>query len=135
MSTYTVKLLHRHNPWPRIWKKDEKIPYISLLKIDFYIYWFRLYFFWLKEHCQSKVEIKNQLWLHKDSFIAFQKFTINPNWHEGGTFHPLSFSDQILSAAFLSNNSKLFFEMKINQVNLTPCHANWVLLKNVPRWR
>ena len=38
ISTYTKMLLHRHNPWPRIWKKEEKFPYISPLKIDFYIY-------------------------------------------------------------------------------------------------
>ena len=38
-----------------------------------------------------------------------------------GTFHPLSFLDQILSAEFLSNISKLFWEVKIdnNRVNLT----------------
>lgn len=46
-----------------------------------------------------------------------------------GTFHPLSFLDQNLSAEFLSKNSKLFLDMKIyiNRVILTLCQAHWVL--------
>ena len=45
-----------------------------------------------------------------------------------GTFHPLSFLDQILSAEFLSKNSKLLeVKIDINSVNLTLCQAHCVL--------
>ena len=41
-----------------------------------------------------------------------------------GTFPPLSFLDQILSAEFLSKNSKLGEKIDINRINLTPCQAH-----------
>ena len=47
---------------------------------------------------------------------------------KGNTFISLSVLDQILFAVFYEN-FPTFFEVKINinRVNLTPCHAHWVL--------
>ena len=41
-----------------------------------------------------------------------------------GTFHPLSFLDQILPAEFLSKISKPEVKIDTNWVNLTPCQAH-----------
>ena len=54
------------------------------------------YFF---SFCNKKVQRK------KYDFLGIFKGYFNPNWHEGGHFLPLVLS--ILSAEFLSNNSKL----------------------------
>jgi hypothetical protein len=40
-----------------------------------------------------------------------------------GTFHPLSFLDQTLSAEFLTKKFQIFFEVKI-RINLTPWQAH-----------
>ena len=47
-----------------------------------------------------------------------------------GTFHPLSILDQICQLIF-DQKFPNFFKVKmcINQVNLTPCQAHWVLKK------
>ena len=46
-----------------------------------------------------------------------------------GTFHPLSFLEQIFGSWIFIKSFKTFFEVKIdiNRVNLPPCQAQWVL--------
>ena len=52
--------------------------------------------------------------------------SLNPIWHGGDTFIPLSLLDQILSADFFSKRFQIFLEVKIyiNRVILTPWQAH-----------
>ena len=58
-----------------------------------------------------------------DMVLICLELTLIGMWE--GTFHHLSFLDQIFSAEFLSKKFRVFFELKIdiNRANLTPCQT------------
>ena len=54
---------------------------------------------------------------------------VNHNWHEGGHFPTLVLLGSDFVSWIFIKNFQTFLEVKIdiNQVNLTPCQAHWVL--------